>query len=144
MAFEWSRGHTFSFVSKHIVTVEWPLAGCWYFVDNLFSLYLPTLSHLASRFSELPVQPPTLLLNLLLGCLGVWPKDREWDGIVISDDGKGVTDPTGRHVWANRSSCVLTRTQGSLKVSECLSNGKLRDGNRNTLRVSRVHCQISK
>lgn len=38
-------------------------------------------------------------------------------------------------MWARRSYCVLTRTpEGSLKASECLSNGKLPDGNRNTLR----------
>lgn len=51
---------------------------------------------------------------------------------MISEGGKGVTDETGRHVWARTRYCVLDGTpQGSLKASEGLSNGKLRDGNRN-------------
>lgn len=71
--------------------------GTWLTIYPL-STYL--LSPTWPPNSQLPVQPPTLLLSLLSGCLGAWPKDREWDA--IRSDIRGWK----RGYRLNRKTCV--------------------------------------
>lgn len=80
-----------------------------------FSLFLPTLSHSASRFSGLLVSPPTLLLTC---SQDVWDSGpRTGCGMLIRSDirgWKGVMDLTGRDVWDKKICSVLVRTPRAL------------------------------
>ena len=66
----------------------------------------PTLSHSASRSPGLPVQPPTVLLSLLSGCLGGSPKESQRGANKVRHHCTRATDGTGSDAWGQEVPCA--------------------------------------